>query len=548
MRKTLFILLGFILVLSLLLVACGGEKTTAPTTAPTTTAPSTTKPATTAPTTAPTTKPTTPTAPTGEKYGGVFGYPLTVAPARPIGYAPEAAPDSYTCASPAVQGLIRVRADGSIEGVLATSWKVAADGKSITLGLRKGVKFHDGSDFNADVCVWNLQNQINSKQSGAINWKSIDKVDDYTVRINIGGYQNIMLTGLAGGTTQQYSKAYLEKNGIDAARWNPVGTGPFIFDRYERDSKLTYKRNPNYWDTGKPYLDGVEFIVIADETVRKLAFQKSDIDHYGPLSLLTAKELKDSGKYNIQTGGGGPYVLIPDSMNPKSPWANVNVRFAASYALDRQLLADALGFGFASPSYQLFQTFPELNIPGLVPTEYNPAKAKALLRDAGYPTGFKTVIHAFTRIVPADYINAVAAQLRAVGIDVTTDFPTSAKYEEYRYGTWDGLCGHGIGAFANKNQDFTFYFTGLQFQYCKKPVGWQEGVDTSLASPEPDPKLIMNVLEIMYNDMMVIPYLEQKAFTFTQKGVHDDTNGRYLAGPGVSIAPWEYLWLDKNSR
>ncbi len=547
MKKTFMLLFGFILVLSLLLGACGGEKTTAPTTAPTT---ATTKPTTTAPTTAPTTKPTTTTtaAPTGEKYGGVFKYPLTVAPARPIGYAAEAAPDSITCASPAVQGLIRIWADGTIEGVLATAWKVGEDKKSITLNLRKGVKFHDGSDFNADVCKWNLDNLITSKQAGASNWKSIDKIDDYTIRINLGTYQNTDLTNLGLGSTPQYSKAFLDKNGIDAARWNPVGTGPFIFDSYERDSNLSYKRNPNYWEAGKPYLDGVQFIVISDETVRKLAFQKGDIHHYGPLSLLTAKELRDSGKYNIQTGGGGPYVLVPDSMNPQSPWANVNTRFAASYALDRKAIADAVGFGFAFPSFQLFQTFPELNIPGLVKTEYNPTKAKQLLRDAGYPSGFKTVIHRFTRIVPADYIDAVIAQLREVGIDPTHDSPTSAKYEEYRFGTWDGLLGHGIAAFDNKNTSLKLYFTGLPFRHAKRPAGWQEGLDASLASLEPDPKLIQNVLEIMYNDMMVISYLEQQAFTFTQKGVRDDTNGRFRAGPGVSVAPWEYLWLDKSSR
>ena len=543
MKKTLIILLGFILLFSVVLSACKSETPATTTTAPTTTA-ATTKPATTAPTTAPTTKPTTPTAPTGEKYGGVYKTALTVAPARPIGYTAEAAPDSYTAADPAVERLIRVKMDGSVEGLLATSWKVAADGKSVTIGLRKGVKFHDGSDFNADVCKWNLELQITSKQSGASAWKSVDKIDDYTVRINLERYQNTVLTGLASGVTQQLSKANIEKNGIDAARWNPVGTGPFLFVSYERDSKLTYKRNPNYWDTGKPFLDGIVMTIIADPTVRKLAFQKGDIHSFAPASLLDAKELKASGKYQVRTGGGGPYVLIPDSMNPKSPWSNVNVRFAASYALDRQSLADALGFGFAYPAYQLLQGFPETKLPDLVPTLYDPVKAKQLLRDAGYPNGFKTTIHAFTRIVPADYINAVAAQLRGVGIDVTTDFPTSGKYEEYRYGTWDGLMGHGLAAFENKNQDFTFYFTGLQFGYVKKPAGWQEGVDASLISPEPDPKLMQAVIRIMYDDMMLIPYMEQQAFLFRHQGVNTPNAEDYP----VLTTRYAEIYLDKSVR
>ena len=288
--------------------------------------------------------------------------------------------------------------------------------------------------------------------------------------------------------------------------------------------------------------------IIADETERKLAFQRGDVQSFAPLSLLDAKEFKDSGQYNLDLGGGGPYVLIPDSMNPDSPWAKYNVRLAASYALNREQLAAALGFGFAVPAYQLFQSFPELNIPGLVKTEYNPDKAKQLLTEAGYPNGFKTVIHGFTRIVPADYLNAVAAQLGAVGIQCDIDLPTSAAYSDLRYGTWDGLMGHGIGNFDNKNQDFTFYFTGLQFQYCAKPAGWQAAVDASLASPEPDPQLIQNVLKIMYDDMMVIPYLEQSAFLFTDKGFHDDSNGAYGVRPGMSICPWQYVWFDDTLK
>jgi peptide/nickel transport system substrate-binding protein len=541
MKKALFILLGFVLLFSLALGACNNTPATTTAAPPVTTAPPTSQPTTAPPTSV---APTTPAAPTGEKYGGIYKIALAVAPARPIGYTAEAAPDSYTDSEPAVERLVVLRADGSVEGELATSWKVDVDAKTITLNLRKGVKFHDGSDFNADVCVWNLQNQIDSKQSGAKNWTSVQKIDDYTVRINLSEYQNTALTGLGSGITQQLSKEFFDKNGIEEARWHPVGTGPFIFVSYERDAKLTYKRNPNYWDPGKPYLDGVEMTIIADATVQKLAFQKGDIMSLAPRSLLDAKELKESGNYNVRTGGGGPYVLIPDSANPKSPWANVDVRFAASYALDRQALADALGFGFAQPAYQLFQSFPDLNVPGLIPTLYDKAKAKQLLKDAGYPNGFKTTIHAFTRIVPADYINAVAAQLREVGIDVTTDFPTSGKYEELRYGTWDGLMGHGLAAFDNKNQDFTFYFTGLQFGYCQKPTGWQEGVNASLASPEPDNKLIQNVLEIMYDNMMVIPYMEQKAFLFRLKGVHDETEGQY----NVLTARYKDYWLDKSLR
>ena len=265
------------MVISLILAAC--ESTPSTTNPATTTAATTTKPTTPAPTTAK--PPTTVTAaPAGDKYGGTWVEALSVSPSRPIGYPPEAAPDSWSVASCCLEGLISVRMDGSVVPVLATSWTTSADGLSITFNLRKGVKFHDGSDFNADVCKWNMDLNLAAKQMGTTGWKSIDKIDDYTIRVNFNSAGNTNLTGVAGGPSYQISKAYFDKNGIEATRWHPVGTGAFMFESYERDAKVVFKRNPSYWDTGKPYLDSVVMTIIQDSTVRKLAFQKGDINRF----------------------------------------------------------------------------------------------------------------------------------------------------------------------------------------------------------------------------------------------------------------------------
>jgi peptide/nickel transport system substrate-binding protein len=290
------------------------------------------------------------------------------------------------------------------------------------------------------------------------------------------------------------SKANFDKVGIEGCRFNPIGTGPFLFVEYQRDAKLTYKRNPNYWDTGKPYIDGITMTVIADSTVRKLAFQKGDVTILRVAGGLDAVELQKAG-FLMKTAPGGTFVLVPDSNNPKSPWSNVNVRLAASYALDREALAKALGFGYLNVAYQMFPGYPDTKIPNLAETKFNLAKAKDLLT-IWFPTG-KTTIHSFSRIVPNDYINAVAGQFRAVGIDVTTDFPEAGKYDDLRFNGWDGMLGHGLANFSNHNQEFTFYFASTVFPTLKRPAGWQQGVDASLASKEVDPKLIQAVLQIM---------------------------------------------------
>ncbi len=542
MKKTLFILLGFILVISMLLVAC---KST-PTTTTTTTAPTTTtsKPPTTT-TTAPTTAPTTTTAaaPTGDKYGGTWTEALTVAPSRPIGYPAEAAPDSFTDSSPAIETLVGIKLDGTVTPLLATAWTQSADGLSITLNLRKGVKFHDGSDFNADVAVWNLNLVLAAKQSGTSIWKSIDKVDDYTIRINFTQPGNTNLTGLQSGITGMISKAYVDKNGISGAEWHPVGTGPFIFQSYQTGSKITYTRNPNYWDPSKPYLNSIVLSVISDTTVQKLAFQKGDINRL-PSAGLDAVNLQQSGLVP-KTAPGGTFLLIPDSNVATQPWSNINVRLAASYALDRDSLAKALGFGWLKPAYQIYPGYADTHINSLVPTTFNQAKAKDLLNQAGYPNGFKATIHNFGRLVPNDYTTAVAAQLRAVGMDITTDFPEAGAYDNLRYNGWtDGLLNHGVANFANHNQVFTFYFTGTMFPSMKRPNGFTEGVNASLATPQVDPAKIQAVLQLLYDDMTVIPYVEQTQIAFYKKGSNDPDADTY----GLMWPIFQDCYIDKSAQ
>lgn len=538
MKKILFTLILFTVIISLVSIGCQQQEKTAGDIKPSATAPSITTT-----TKVPNPAATTAAAPKGEMYGGILREAMISAPARPIGYPAEGVGISHTAGSPAIERLLRTKIDGSSEGVLATAWEVDSASKSITLTLRKGVKFHDNSDFNAEVCKWNLDQQIEAKT--ARTWLSVDIIDEYTIRINLESFTNMDLSDLAGPTTSQISKEFAEKNGLDAARWNPVGTGPFMFESYERDAKLTYKRNPNYWDAPKPYLDGVEMVIITDATVQQLAFQKGDIHILRDITPQVSRELEDTGSYNVKTDVLGPAdkILYPDSMNPKSPWADVRVRYAASYALDRESLAEALGFGYAIPAYQIMQGFKELQVPGLIKTTYNPDKAKALLKESGYPKGFKTTIHNSV-VIPNDYVSAIAAQFRDVGIDTSFETPTRGLFEEMRYGTWDGLMSHGLGVWENWNKSFSSYFMGLQYRYVKRPAGFEEGVIASLAAPEQDPELIKNVIKIMYDDMMIIPYMETLTTQFNQKGLHNQRENEF----GTQTILYAEYWLEKQLR
>jgi peptide/nickel transport system substrate-binding protein len=548
MKAVYYALVALILLSTLMLAACGGSSTTpaATTTAAppaTTSAPN----ATTAPvstTTAPNT--TAPVARDPAKYGGIWKAALTVGPSTPLGYTPESANDSNDLARPALEAMFNIQKDGTYVPKLATSWDVDAEAATIVFHLRKGVKFHDGSDFNAQNVKWCWDLIIEAKK--APNIDSVEVLDDHTVKVNLKTYMNTDLSGFMGGYFQIYSKASFDKNGIDYTRTHPIGTGPFKFVEYQRDTKLTYTRNEDYWDPRLPYLDGVEFYVIAEETVRKLTYERGDI-HMIRASVTIQPELLSKG-YPYLSESGGTWLLIPDSANADSPFSNLKVRQAVSYAIDREALAEGLGFGFMKPAYQLYPGNPLCALPEgqYLKTEYNPEKAKQLLAEAGYPNGFKTSIHTFVRVINKDFITAIAKMLGDVGIVCDPDFPEAGKYEEYRSKGWNNsLLAHAfISVQSNPNSMYNMYFpeSNIIFPSVKRPDNFYELIEISKTAPVYDVAKAQAVYKSMADDFMVIPYVEEGVYNFYAEGAHDDGGLLY---PLTSFYSWE-AWLEPSAR
>jgi peptide/nickel transport system substrate-binding protein len=546
-KTGLFGLMAILLILSLILPGCGSNTTTTTTSKPTssTTTTTTSNPTATSTTTttsitttSTTTTPTTQTS-NADMYGGIYHYPLNVAPASPLGYPVETNPVEGLVASCALERLLLTGDNGFIDPRLATSWEVNVPTKAMTFHLRQGVKFHDGSDFNAEVVKWNFDLQIAAGK--ATNWVSVDVIDNYTIKITVKVYQNTSLTGVSGYPIA--SKAAFDKNGIAWARENPIGTGPFVFVEHERGTRVYFEKNENYWDTGKPYLDGVEFIIIADVTVRNLAFKRGDI-HEFTAAGLDAKELQDA-RYPYHQRTGGTFVLVPDSANLDSPFSNLKVRQAVSYAIDRESLAKNLGYGFARPAYQIFPGFKIAVVPNLEKTFYDPVKARQLLTEAGYPDGFTTSIYSQGYAVPSNYVTAVAGMLTEIGIITTPEFPDSGKYSEYRFGSWSkSLLAQGFGNFDNLNSLWGFYFGTTAFKSRENPANFKAAAEASLASPEVDPALVQACVKIIAEELMVIPYLEETVMIFQVTGAHN---------AGLDIATqtqfWAHVcWLEAKAR
>jgi len=347
----------------------------------------------------------------------------------------------YRHTAPCLEALGYYDAAGNVVPFLATGWKEDPTAKTITVTIRKGIKFHDGTDFNAEAVKWNFQQFVDAKRNEVTGLASMDVIDDSTVRFNFSDWNNSFIYSFPFDSLMISPTAF-QKNGKEYSITHPVGTGPFKFVSWERDVKIRYEKFDGYWQQGKPYLDAIEILEIADPTVRLAAFQKHEIDvieamQQQPTDLL---DLKASGKYTVQSLvplGAAPIGLVGDSGNADSPFANLKVRQAVGYALNNKDIVDNVLHGvgvvcnqFGQPGYWGYNNA----IKGF---EYNPDKAKSLLSEAGYPTGFKTTLLEETQL---DWIVAAQGYLKAVGIDATIDVAGARFPDAILHKGWTGLC------------------------------------------------------------------------------------------------------------
>jgi len=435
-KKAIFLCLVLVLCVSLFV---GCSKSTTTTTAPKTTAPKTTAPTTTPPKT---TAPTTTAAPAGPKYGGTFRYCLGYTIENAGGWIPELFVGTPTQVQLIYEPLLRGDDKGNIIPWLAEKYTVAPDLMSVTFNLRKGIKFSDGSDFNATVAKWNLDNFITSHRA---YWTSVDFIDDYTVKCNaafpisntvigggLGGYSDSVDTWMASKAA--YDAHGGDNGGKDWLRDNPVGTGPYIFKSYERDVAFKAVRNPNYWAKDAngnklPYLDEFDIVYIPDPLTSKASLMAGEVD-LATVSLgPDAQEVAASGAIGTTVSVTSNIEFVPDSLHADSPFSKQEVREAFEYAMNKEAVAKAFSYGAWKAPYQVgAQDTPYYDPNYQGARTYNVAKAKELLTSAGYPNGFHMTFICAPTGINKDIIQAYIEQLSAVGITADVEFPDAPKY------------------------------------------------------------------------------------------------------------------------
>ncbi|MDR3535242.1 MAG: ABC transporter substrate-binding protein [Acetobacteraceae bacterium] len=315
---------------------------------------------------------------------------------------------------------------------LATSWKVdPADKKRWLFTLRQGVKWHDGCPFTADDVVWNFQRILDQKspqfdplqfalgRSYVGNVVSVDKVDDQTVAINLDRVMSLFPQLLPQVMLVSRCNAEALKYDRNAMMFHPSGTGPYRYSNMVAHERLELLANKDYWDKDRiPKHDKLVLIPMPEASTRAAALLSGQVNFIEAPDPDTIPRLKAAGM-NVVTNTY-PHNWGYQLNFENGPMTDIRVRRAANYALNRQDVVELLG-GTAIAGYS---TAP----PGMpyygnpVKYEYDPAKATALLKEAGcYPCKINLAISTSGsgQMQPLPMNEVVKSQLDAVGFDVT---------------------------------------------------------------------------------------------------------------------------------
>ncbi|HEY1458535.1 MAG TPA: glutathione ABC transporter substrate-binding protein GsiB [Casimicrobiaceae bacterium] len=318
------------------------------------------------------------------------------------------------------EGLFGFDKDMKLIPVLADSYTVSPDGLVYTIKLKRGVKFHDGTDFKADAVKANLDRVTNPdnhlKRYGLYNNNiaKTEAVDDYTARITLKTPFSPFIAQLAHPSTVMISPTALTKYGKDIAS-NPVGTGPFKFVEWQRTDYLKVAKFDGYWKNGYPKVDTITWKPVVDNNARAALMQTGEAHFTYPLPYEQADLLKS--KPELEVVAAPSIVLRYLSMNTQQkPFDNPKVRQAIAYAINKDALAKVAFNGYATAADGMAPEGVEYAVK-IGPWPYDVAKAKQLMTEAGYPNGFETELwSAYNHTTAQKVTQFLQQQLGQIGI------------------------------------------------------------------------------------------------------------------------------------
>ncbi len=305
--------------------------------------------------------------------------------------------------------------------MLAVSWTTSPDGRTVTLKLRQGVKFHDGTPFNAEAVKYNVDrmkdpNFPSARRSEVLPVQKVTVVDPYTVALSLERPYSPLLYVLTDRAGMIVAPAEAKKAGTDFAL-HPVGSGPFRFVEKIPQDHITLERNPDYWIKGQPILERIVYRPFPDDNARVANLKSGDVDIINRTPLPQIRQLaqeasQPGARFKLLEHGAFSWQGIWLNVT-KPPFDNKLLRQAFNATIDRNVIANVVLQGAAYPSYAFFPN----GTPAYDPTWKIPPRniplAKEKLQAAGSPSGFSCTL----LIVPGQVNQAIGQAVQAMAAD-----------------------------------------------------------------------------------------------------------------------------------
>ncbi|HLY47805.1 MAG TPA: ABC transporter substrate-binding protein [Solirubrobacteraceae bacterium] len=323
-------------------------------------------------------------------------------------------------------GLVRSDPTGQTNNIvpsLAERWTISSDGKTYTFYLRPGLKFSNGQPLTAEDVAWTLNrfgnpkiNAIMAAVAGGFGHASV--VNNTTVKVQLTRPVAAFLYDISIWPAFILPKNLVEKEG--AAFFNhPVGTGPFMVQNFVKGSYITMVRNPYYWESGKPYLNSIRYNFVSDSNTRILAVESGSAQELDVVPFSQVSTLRANKNITVQSAKV-PLFLGLWMNHARKPFADLNVRKAIQYAIDRPLINKEIFDNLGTIPNSVLMSF-AMDAPDSVvkPYPYDVTTAKSLMAKSAFPHGFSTTL---TYPSGTDFYEQLALTLQqelgAIGIKV----------------------------------------------------------------------------------------------------------------------------------
>ncbi len=316
--------------------------------------------------------------------------------------------------------LVGINTDFSIKPELARAWHTEADGSRYVFELQEGVRFHDGTPFDAAAVKWNIEHRMDpatgSPQRTQLQSviRSVEVLTPNSVAFNLINPYPALLSDLAERPGFMISPTAAQRSGAEFGR-NPVGTGPFVFESWMQGASIVLKRNPSYWQAGRPWLDGVVFRDIPNHVIGLQRLTVGEVDIVTSISPDEARQVEGNDAITVEQAKVGRWFTLQYQVD-KPPFDNPKLRQAIAHAIDRNRINQVTMRGRAVIADGMTPAGLWWSSPDEVVYDYNPAKARALLAEGGVAPGTTLAIAASSDLVLRRIDQLVSEQLAAVGI------------------------------------------------------------------------------------------------------------------------------------